>query len=154
MKSYSIDTNVLIESWQRLYRPRTFSTYWTNLDSMIASGCLRASEEVKIEIDKRDDELKVWSKQRPDLFVAHEHDVQLAVREALLHCKKMAGSHKGHNGADPWVIALAKARGMTVVTLENKTGNLEKPKVPDVCEVLGVPWLNLYDFIEQQDWSF
>jgi hypothetical protein len=52
------------------------------------------------------------------------------------------------------VIALAKARNMTVVTLEARTGNLEKPRVPDVCDVLGIPWMNLYDFIDAQDWTF
>jgi hypothetical protein len=56
---------------------------------MIARGCLGATEEVKVEIDKRDDELKEI-KQRPDFFVAHEYDVQLAVRDALLHCKNTA----------------------------------------------------------------
>uniref|UniRef100_UPI003F49B116 DUF4411 family protein n=1 Tax=Amycolatopsis sp. CA-096443 TaxID=3239919 RepID=UPI003F49B116 len=35
--------------------------------------------------------------------------------------------------------------------LTHETGNLEKLKVPDVCQVLGVPWLNLYDFMERQD---
>ncbi|MGQ0779104.1 MAG: DUF4411 family protein [Pseudonocardiales bacterium] len=43
---------------------------------------------------------------------------------------------------------------MTVVTLEARTGNTKKPRVPDVCEVLGVPCMNLYDFIGEQDWNF
>jgi Domain of unknown function (DUF4411) len=72
----------------------------------------------------------------------------------LGHCARMVGSHKGNNAADPWVIALAKARGLTVVTPEVQTGNFDKPRVPDVCEALGVPWMNLYDWIDRQDWSF
>ena len=33
------------------------------------------------------------------------------------------------------------------------SGNLDKPRIPDVCEALGVPCLTLMSFIEEQAWE-
>jgi predicted nucleic acid-binding protein len=154
MTGYSIDTNILIESWRKHYRPKSFPAFWDRMSEGIADGHIRASDEVRVEIDKYEDELFDWCKDQTGLFLPLEIDIQLAVKDALVHCARMVGSHKGHNAADPWVIATAKARDMTVVTLEALTGNTAKPRVPDVCQILGVPCIDLYDFIEELGWSF
>jgi len=41
-----------------------------------------------------------------------------------------------------------------VVTEETLSGNLDKPRIPDVCDALGVRWLNLIGFVRAQGWSF
>lgn len=41
-----------------------------------------------------------------------------------------------------------------VVTEELRSGNLTKPKIPDVCDALGVPCLNLVGFVRAQGWTF
>nr|WP_231912531.1 DUF4411 family protein [Rhodococcus sp. EPR-157] len=58
------------------------------------------------------------------------------------------------SGGDPFVIALAMARNGVVVSEETRSGNLSKPRIPDVCDSLGVPVLNLMGFIESQRWTF
>lgn len=58
------------------------------------------------------------------------------------------------SAADPFVIALAMVNNGTVVTQETATGHIEKPRIPDVCDALGVPWLTLMGFIEAQGWTF
>ena len=50
--------------------------------------------------------------------------------------------------------ALAMVHSGTVVTEEKPTGRIEKPKIPDVCEALGVPWTNLMGYVEDQGWRF
>lgn len=60
----------------------------------------------------------------------------------------------GRNGADPFVIGLAISRSGTVVTEEKLKGNLDKPRIPDVCDALGVPWLNLMNFVAEQGWHW
>jgi len=57
-------------------------------------------------------------------------------------------------GADPFVIALARVHGGVVVTEETQSRNLTKPKIPDVCDSMGVPWLNLMGFVQEQGWVF
>jgi hypothetical protein len=60
---------------------------------------------------------------------------------------------KNRNGADPFVIATAQVRGLTVVT-EEKGGTDTKPKIPSVCAALRVPCINVLSFIRDQGWSF
>jgi len=64
------------------------------------------------------------------------------------------GKGGGRNAADPFVIGLARVHGATVVSKETPSGNLDKPRIPDVCEALGVDCLNIIGFVRQQDWSF
>jgi hypothetical protein len=66
----------------------------------------------------------------------------------------MLGRGKGRNGADPFVVALARLNGCTVVTEETMANNLTSPHIPDVCQALGVPWMNLVGFIQAQRWTF
>lgn len=152
--TYSLDTNIFVESWWKHYRPTSFASYWERMAEGITAGQVRASDEVRTELIRRADEVLKWTKQQPDLFVPTDEDIQEALRAALRECARMVGSHRGHNGADPWVIALASARSMTVVTLEHWTGNAAKPRVPDVCETLGIRWIDLWDFIEEMGWKF
>ena len=56
--------------------------------------------------------------------------------------------------ADPFVIGLARARGCVVVTEERLSGNLDKPRIPDVCDAIGVRWLTLVGFVAEQRWTY
>jgi len=67
---------------------------------------------------------------------------------------KLMGTGGNRNAADPFVIGLAHARGCVVVTEETLSGRLDKPRIPDVCIALGLPWTNLVGFIGQQGWQF
>lgn len=51
------------------------------------------------------------------------------------------------------MIALALARGGTVVTQETPR-NITKPRIPDVCDAMGVRWLTLPQFVAEQGWKF
>lgn len=81
-------------------------------------------------------------------------DVQLAVIEVLAQHPRLIGVGNQRSGADPFVIALAKARDGTVVTEETESRNLNKPKIPDACDALGVRRTNLVGFIQEQGWVF
>jgi Domain of unknown function (DUF4411) len=41
-----------------------------------------------------------------------------------------------------------------VVTEETMANNLTSPRIPDVCQALGVPWMNVVGFIQAQRWTF
>lgn len=152
MTLYSFDTRVLIESWNRRLPPATFVSFWERLDEVINAGTVRAVDEVRGEL-KRDDNLKAWAKLRGQLFVPLEHDIQRATTRVLEYAERMVGMGKGRNGADPFVIALAVARDGVVVTEEYK-GSLASPKIPVVCEALGVRCMTTVEFIQDQGWTF
>ena len=52
------------------------------------------------------------------------------------------------------MIRLAIVRGGTLTTEESMSGNLQKPRIPDVCVALGVPWTNLVGFLSQQGYTY
>lgn len=53
--------------------------------------------------------------------------------------------------ADPWVIAHALYENATVVTKEEKVTALDshKVKIPNVCDNMGIRWINDFELIEE-----
>jgi hypothetical protein len=151
---YSFDTSSLLNGRRDLFPPGTFVTLWSSIESMITNGDIRCVDEVRNELARRDDAIHDWAKSQPDLFVPLAADVQRAAREVLGAHPRLVGVGGGRNSADPFVIALARAQAGVVVTEETLSGNITKPRIPDVCEAMGVPWLNLVRFVQEQGWTF
>jgi nucleotide-binding universal stress UspA family protein len=56
--------------------------------------------------------------------------------------------------ADPFVIALARRHGLTVVSEERRSGNPSAPKIPNVCAARGVRCVNLLGLMADLGWTF
>jgi Domain of unknown function (DUF4411) len=81
---YSIDSSALIHGWRRAYRPKNFGFVWDRIDAMIREGRLFSSIEVYNEIEKKDDELLKWCKDRKEeVFVEIDDDVQNEVARIM-----------------------------------------------------------------------
>jgi hypothetical protein len=110
---------------------------------------------VKEELERREgDESHRWAKSQTGLFLPLTEDVQRAVRDVLAAHPRLIGIGSGRSGADPFVIALAMVHGGTVVTEETESRSLAKPKIPDACDALNIPRLNLMGFVQEQRWVF
>ncbi len=151
---YSFDTSALLNGRRDLLPPEVFPSLWVNIDVMIAEGQIRCVDVVKHELAKKDDAVLKWAGARSKLFVPLEEDIQMATRRVLREHPKLTGVGAGRNAADPFVIGLALARSCTVVTEERRTGNVTRPKIPDVCDALDVPCISLVEFLRNQGWSF
>lgn len=57
---FSIDTSAILDGWTRHYPREAFPGLWQHLEELIESGHLRASEEVRHELAKREDEALDW----------------------------------------------------------------------------------------------
>ena len=154
MSKYCIDTSALMDGWVRYYPRDIWPGLWTKLDMLIQEGRLFATEEVLRELKKKNDALHRWAKERKSMFRGIDEPVQSVVLEILAKHQNLIHANRGRSGADPWVIALAKVEGGKVITGERKSGSLEKPKMPDVCEAVGVPWMTLVDLCREQKWVF
>ncbi len=154
MPFYSFDTSSFLNGQRDLFPPTIFPTLWENIEGMIATGTVRSVDLVRDELEGKDDDVPRWAKAQPALFVPLTEDVQLAVREVLAAHRKLIGVGSGRSGADPFVIALARVHGGTVVTEELLSRNLTKPKIPDVCDAMRIRRLNLMQFIQEQGWIF
>jgi len=152
---YSFDASAIIQGWRRFYPPNVFPALWSKTEALIDQGTIRATEEVLVELERKDDEIHKWAVEHRDMFLAIDDEIQDVVRDVLRDHKKLLDTRKGRSGADPFVIALAIIHESSVVTLEGKSRSPDKrPNIPDVCEVLGVPWLSLLQMIEQEKWVF
>lgn len=151
---FSFDTSSLMNGRRDLLPPEVFPSLWDAMDMLIENGTICCVDVVRDEMTRRDDDLAAWAKARPALFEPLEEDVQLATRSVMASHGRLVGKGGGRNGADPFVIGLAVARSLTVVTEETRSGSLDRPRIPDVCEAVGVAWTNLVGFVRGQGWRF
>lgn len=151
--AYCFDTSSLIECWTRSYPPDIFPGLWDKLGDLVTYAQVVCPEEVRIELIRQDDGLAEWTAARPHLFVPLDDSIQRATREVLRAHPLLMKATKNRNGADPFVIATAQVRRLTVVT-EEQGGSAAKPKIPTVCGALGVPCIDVLAFLREQGWSF
>ena len=151
---YSVDTSAIIEGWVRDFPPDLAPHAWMKIEESIDGGVLVASEEVLIELEKKHDKVYEWACKRKHMFVPTDEKIQEAVRSILRDYNRLVDTRRNRSGADPFVIALAMVKRLSVVTAENPTGRPERPKIPDVCDALGIQWLNMIALFREQEWQF
>ncbi len=152
--TYSLDTSSILHAWRRAYPPEVFPGLWQKFDELIEQGEMIASEEILVELERMDDEVHGWARQRRGMFVPTDDAIQLAVQDILQNHRGLVDPARPRLEADPFVIALARIRGCTVVTQETPTGNPTRLKIPDVCSALRIPCISVLQFIRQQGWVF
>ncbi|MCW8985465.1 MAG: DUF4411 family protein [Thermoanaerobaculales bacterium] len=151
---YSIDTSAILDGWIRYYPPDTFPGLWERMDELIAAGQLIATEEVLHELAKKDDDVHAWAKEREEMFIPIDDQIQPVVADILEQFEKLLDTRKNRSAADPFVIALAQIEDCTVVTGEKLTESLDRPNIPDVCRALDIPDFNLLQMMRNEGWKF
>lgn len=147
---YCLDTSALVNPWRRYYPLELFPSIWDHLDECIAQGRVFASHEVQHELEQKDDELLAYAKKKDGLFVPLDDVQQGYVTEIVNKFPLWINSESAKNSADPFVVALAKQRGLTVVTYETKAGpGSAKTKIPNVCDHFAVPCLTYLGFLKE-----
>jgi len=151
---YSIDTSAILDGWIRHYPPDVFPKLWDRIDELIKDGNLRATEEVLFELEKKADEVYKWAKSKSGLFVPIDNDIQVAVAGILAKYERLVDARRNRSTADPFVIALAQMNSSKVVTVEQPTNNLSKPRIPDVCIDLEIQSITLLQLVREEGWTF
>jgi hypothetical protein len=149
---YSVDSSALIHAYRRIYRPKNFGFVWEGFDRLIGEGRFKSSIEVYNELQKKDDELFAWCKERKEtMFVEIDDTTQALVAKIMAAHPKLVDTTKGRSGADPFVMALAKSTNpqMMVVT-EEYPG---KERIPDVCDAQKIDHCGIADLIEKEEWT-
>ncbi len=156
---YCLDSNVLIEAWQKYYSPKFCPDYWAVLNKFGAEGRIFIPEMVYEEITRTEDDLSQWLK-ASEIPI---RKIEQAVTECLqniysqnpLH-KFLVDNTKARSLADPWVIAHAMHEKATVVTKEEKVTALssKRIKIPNVCDNMEVKWINDFQLIEKLNINF
>ncbi|MDH4129556.1 MAG: DUF4411 family protein [Spirochaetota bacterium] len=154
IKTYCIDTSAIIDPWRNRFPPDIFPSIWQEIDNLIINNQLKAPREVYNELENQDDEILEWAKNhKNNLFIDLDEYEQSLVIDILNKFPKLIDYNKTKPDADPFIIALAKSKGYTVVTME-RPGSFEYPKIPFVCKDYNVRCINILEFIRELGWSF
>lgn len=145
---YIFDTNVFI-NMQRHHPADIFGSLWNQIATYIDSGVVLSSEEVFDELKICNDSLLEWAKSRKEAFVKSDEQIQLLVRDILKKQPSLITGSRKANGADPFVVALAKISSCTLVTDETKSGAGQPVKIPNVCEEFGVRQIKFVEFLRE-----
>jgi hypothetical protein len=151
--SYSLDTSGFLDAWLRHYPIDVFPTIWARLDNATSDGIVFASDEVLRELEKKDDDAYGWMQARPQMIVPIDTEIENVVIDLMRRFPRLVDTKKGRSGGDPFVIAVAMVRGLTVITGENATGKLDSPRIPDVCRELDIPCITMLKFFREQQWN-
>ncbi len=157
--SYAVDNNVLITLMA--YHPPDKPAYqaiWDEIESLIKQKNIFSTMVVYEEIMKylgKDDRLKKWAiSHKKRFFIPTNQEIfKLAKGVAkdfpdLLDKKKL---QTGEPDADPFLIALAKSEGATIITQERK----DLPnRIPMVALHYSVKSIDLYEFFEKRKLKF
>jgi len=157
--NYCLDTNVLIQAWQKYYSPKYCPDYWDVLNELGIQEVIFISEVVFEEVSKTEDDLFKWLKGSSIPISKIDEPVTKCLTDIYekdpMH-KFLVDNTKARSLADPWVIAHAMNENAVVVTKEEKitTPTIKKIKIPNVCENMGIRWINDFQFIEEVNIQF
>ncbi len=152
IRLYSFDTSSLMAARIRMYPPDLFPSVWAKFEELVNVGRILVPDEVFTELTKKDDDVSKWAKQRTAMIVPLAPDVTAAMTDILSRHPMLMAKGSRRNGADPWVIAVAKVRNAAVVTEEGSGG--KRTKIPDVCHAEKVECLSVLGVIRLEGWTF
>jgi hypothetical protein len=131
-------------------------TFWNYLSRKVDEGIVQCPKMVYDEIVKGNDELATWFKEREHRGLAvHASD---EVWEALTEIGtfvvgrwKDRKSRSFLNGADAWVLALAKAMGKDGVVVSHESTRKQETivKIPAVCSALGIEKISIFQMLNR-----
>lgn len=159
---YCLDTSVYIQAHRTYYAFDLAPGFWIALKQHAENKILTSPISVYTELISGNDDLAIWAKDNKKvLFVEPDDPVIEALRQIANFCNsRYEDAHwvrEFLSGADPWVIAQAKAHSLTVVTMEGNKGSEEvnpnskrfrgKLKIPNLCAHFGVKFISTFELV-------
>ena len=154
-QTYCLDTSSIIEWFVRTYPASLLPNLPERIAALITANRLRSPKAVLDELIRIDDDCGRWAKAQIGLFLEESTAVQRIVRQLMATHRNPAKPQKGINGADPFVIALAKIEGPhCVVVADEHPGSLENRKIPFVCTVEKIRCITFQRMMIEEGWQF
>ena len=157
--TYVVDNDVLI-TLMRYHPPDkpAYEAIWDEIKSLIKQKKLFSTIVVYDDIMKylgKDDRLKKWAKShKKRFFISPDEETWQFAKDIIRKFPDLLDKKKlqtGEPDADPFLIALAKAEGATIITQERK----DLPnRIPMVASHYKVKSIDLYEFFEERKLKF
>jgi Domain of unknown function (DUF4411) len=149
---YVIDACAIIDLWHR-YPPKTFTSLWKQIEGLIHEGRLVCPGQVLSELRRKDDDACDWLERRRAAMVTKEDATIWNVAQRIVVGDPGLVDHaRTRPQADPFVIALAKSLGWSVVTSE-RTKGFGAVNIQSVCKKQSVACLDLTEFFAEEGWQ-
>jgi len=154
---YVLDSNVFMEAARRYYAFDLAPKFWESLVHHAVNGQIQSIDRIKQEIERGNDELAIWAtSQFSDAFAStDEEDVIESYSEVMSWVQAQdqfsdAAKADFAAGADGWLVAYAKSKGLIVVTHEVLDPSIKrKIPIPNVCEAFGVSYVDTFEMLRQ-----
>ncbi len=164
--AYILDTNTFITPKNSYYANDIVPSFWPALLQEFQNNNVKTIDAVATEIKNGNDNLSTWFQKHivgQKSSSGEDYILPASNMQSVVNCYQIVANlvmtstqykqvHKSFflSGADPWIIAAAKAGGHTVVTFEAMpAANTTKVKIPDICKQMDVPFLNLFDMMRK-----
>ena len=143
MNKYIIDTNVLIDFNDSL----PMDVYITQWKMII---CEAVFNEIKKSV-----ELKQWLEKYKKLIKSCYSDKVLIEAKVIINnYPKLIEINNPSDQSDPYIIALSKLNGFTVLTNEKYSVGSKKTRIPFICKEMLIKCINTHEFYKNENWQF
>ncbi len=150
---YCLDANTLIEGKNIHYGMDFCPAFWDMIDNETATGRLFSITMIADELIKGTDALADWAKVRKgSAFFIDTDDEDTQKAFALIANYVVANyseeeARKFLEVADPWLIAKCMTSDAILVTKEVYAPHAKKVKIPNICKVFGVSYVQTHEAI-------
>ena len=151
--SYLLDSNIFISCKNNMPMD-IFQGFWRRLAELARDGQIFSSVKVKEEIDRGNDELKIWLGQLPREFFlpfeAHDEYARLMAWAKNNPVFTVPAKQEFATVADAYLVATAASQSMKVVTFVTSDPLCKRRvKIPDACIAIGVEYCSLNDVLHE-----
>jgi hypothetical protein len=152
-RRYALDSSFFIDLFTRDgSHPRDrYIGLWEHFERQVKQGEIIAPIEVREELTNSvDPDLDRWLVQHRRIFIEISRP-QLVVLQSIVRRYPTLTRGK-ENMADPAVVALAAAEGLSVLTSERRQQHPSPrlPKIPNLCDEHSVPCLGINDYLRAE----
>lgn len=150
---YCLDANTLIEAKNVHYAMDFCPAFWEMVERENENGKIFSIDFIYTELVKGSDELATWAKEQKknNLFIeTSDVETQMVYIEIVNYVNDNYSEKEASkflDVADPWLIAKCQTMGATLVTKEVFSEGAKKVKIPNICEVFGVKYIQTHEMI-------
>jgi hypothetical protein len=150
---WCFDTSALIEPWVRLYPRDIMAPVWAKLEELAAANTIGAPEEVLIELSRQQDELFEWGQGQGGMFLPPDRASIEGMKKITNDFPGLVKTDSTKSAGDPWVISLAQIHRVPIVQYEGRAKRGAPPKIPNVCDALGIRCVTLVDVLRAEGFA-
>lgn len=162
---YVVDTNFFIQAHRVTYPLDVVPSFWRKVKELADSGKIISIDKVRKEIFKNDDELKDWCEENLSAEfwkdsnknpLEYSRIAAWGASQTNRYTQNAIQEFLDADEADAFLMAFtfADLLNRKVVTHERPSNKKNKIKIPDVCEVFGILYLDPIAMFRELQESF